>query len=136
VRTFLGFIIAPLAVPLLGAIWIPNPLVLFAAIPVGYGGMAILGLPLYFGLRGMGWTSGWIAAPLGALCGMVTWVVTIALLGLLPYPGFRGDGGFRGAYAAINDIRWENLWPCAGIGATVAIMFWLIARPGRPRMSN
>jgi len=130
-RTWAAFILAPLLVPVIAVVWLPNIWTLWVAIVVGYGGILTLGLPLFFALRTVGWTSGWIAAPLGALCGMVMWMITAPLL------AFLLDEGLSGAYAAIIDPQWRSgLWPSAAIGATVGTAFWLIARPDRAQISN
>jgi hypothetical protein len=131
VRARLAFVLAPLWVPVIAVIWMPSVTVLWISVVVGYGGMLILGLPIFLALRANGWTGGWIAVPVGVLCGMAMWMVTGALFALL-----LGQG-LSGAYATMTDPGWRRgLLTAAVIGVAATVTFWLIARPDRPRSSN
>ena len=127
-RTALAFIVAPLLVPVVAVIQTPNAIAFTIALIVGYGGMLALGPPILVALRALGWTSGWLAAPIGVLCGMTLWIVTGFFFAL------SLGASWSQACASAVELQWlDRIWTAAGIGAAVAITFWLIARPDRPQ---
>ena len=127
-RIGLAFIIAPALVPIFAIVWLPNALVVIVAGIAAYGGMTIIGLPVYLALRMRGWTALWVAILIGFVSGVVIWFAVGAMIALL-----LGER-LAGAIAALRDPAWRSgaIWPSATIGAVVATTFWLIARPDRP----
>jgi hypothetical protein len=87
--------------------------------------MIVFGLPLYRLLRGRAWTSFWIAPLPGFLVGAVMWLGFSMVFGLA-----LGEGTFGIRLALTDPSALKGMiWPGGVLGAGVAIVFWLIARP-------
>jgi hypothetical protein len=116
-RFTIGFLIAPLAIPVIEfRVWerpaLPAELLwlAFLGIIVAYAGTFVFGIPAYCLLRARKWTAFWFAPLAGFIVAGLTWW----LLGLLT--PLRGGTGFLGV-----------LWPYGPLGALVASLLWLMA---------
>lgn len=96
---------------------------------MAYGGMLILGIPVYLFLRSHHRTAFWIAPIVGLVIGAITWLVFSVLFALS-----LGEG-ISGMRLALTDpnISKGIAWPGGVLGAVVGALFWLIARPDRQR---
>jgi hypothetical protein len=138
-RQTLAFIVAPLWVPVLVALYafyyslFPDfGRTVFVAIPVGvsaaisYGSTLILGRPAFAFLRAHKMTSVWMAVATGFAVGSMTPIAFLTLIGAMPVLAFfLANGASQSGVSLL-------LVASAAMGALVGLTFWLIARPDRP----
>ena len=133
-RTAIAFLIAPLAVPLLAALYLRpslddfgTGLVLVFSAAAAYAGSFVLGLPIYRFLCTRKLTAFWIAPVLGFIVGAIMWYVTLALFGLSlgnRVTSVISDLGNPGGLSEALQLGGLS-------GAVVGTILWLIARPDR-----
>ncbi len=115
-RTMAAFYVAPLAVPLITALYLASrggpegveATVVVVSALVAYAGTFALGVPLYLFLRVRNLTAFWIAPVFGFIVGAI---VMFLLVG--------------------RDVSPANLQFGGLCGAVVGTILWLIARPDR-----
>ncbi len=136
-RTIAGFVLAPLTCGATTATWmivsahvhdVPVTLteirnIAMLGVLAGYVCTAVGGIPLYFALRYLGWTSLWTFLLLGCLLGIfafeLTWPGGIkTYLGLAP----NVDFGLRSGLIIMEVM-------CGVAGTIAAAAFWLIVKP-------
>jgi hypothetical protein len=132
-RLVIAFLVAPfvapvLLIPYIRSMTTTSTWFVFAFIVstvVAYAGVFAFGVPAYFVLRSRNWTALWIACLLGAVVGVVVWLIFSAAFALLL------DEGIAGVRLALTDPSTLKgvIWPGAVVGAVVGAAFWLIARP-------
>jgi hypothetical protein len=132
-RTAIAFLVAPLAVPLLAALYLRTSLddfgtglaLVFSA-AVAYAGSFVLGLPIYRFLCARKLTAFWIAPVVGFIAGAAMMYATHALIALML-------GGMSSVVSEIGDPRaFSDAVRLGGAsGAAVGMILWLIARPDR-----
>jgi hypothetical protein len=131
-RAPVGFLVAPLAVPLLMT-WTMGPssdslgemLVIVIGAGFTYIFSLLFGVPTYLFLRARQLTEFWVAPVAGAMIALVTWhlLLTLFVLSVAPVsalPSLLGGPGM--ARPAMFFML---------SGAVVGAIFWLIARPDR-----
>ena len=130
-RTGLAFFLAPMVVPIYAISWGPSGSALVFALiygaVVGYGGMLIFGVPTWIIARSRGWTSLWIALVFGVVFGFIAWFAAGVLLSL----SLEEDITLAIRLTFQPPYRYGAFWPGASLGALVALVFWLVARPDR-----
>lgn len=147
-RTKYAFVIAPLWVPFLLAIfwtveWFRAPglktpavFTIFLGFFLSYGGTILLGWPAFQFLRSRKWTSPWIAVLLGFVIAIATYSGFLFLFGLIL--GFE-VGESVSFVASMIAAGWLGEPPASSVlalvigptGMLVGITLWLIARPDR-----
>ncbi len=145
-RTAIAFIIGPLWAPL-----VVTPIAHFEIFPYpaqlhwvviaglistifAYLGVFLLGLPLFRWLRSRNLTALWMAAALGFVVGVLTWIAAVASFVLLL------GGDLHGVELAARDwrmafARLAGLVAPGLIGIVVGMTIWLIARPDHHQFS-
>jgi hypothetical protein len=132
-RIAIAFFVAPLAVPLVLVpyLWlrISTPsLFLFAlivSVAFSYGGTLVFGLPAYSLLRMRLLTSFWVAPVVGFAIGAIVWVLFLVSFVLSLEEGISGVRSVLKDPGALSGV----VWPGGLSGATVGIIFWMIAHP-------
>ena len=119
-RTSIAFCVAPLAVPIVAALylgWSPDSLiyglVLVGSLFIAYVGTFLLGLPIYRILVARKLTAFWLAPVVGSIVG-----TTVLLV-------------FQAVTLSAPDIEGVALKFGGSLGAVVGTIIWLIARPDR-----
>jgi hypothetical protein len=128
IRFTIGFLIAPLAIPVIEfRAWerpaLPAELLwlVFLSVIVAYAGTFLFGIPAYCLLRARKWTAFWFAPLAGFIVAGLTWW----LLGILT--PLRGGSGILDVHSHLHWLR-GVLWPYGPLGALVASLLWLMAR--------
>lgn len=124
-RTLLGFVVAPLVIPLALALsFVPEAsgygtveaLALTVAV-LCYAAAILIGTPLYILLRALKWT-GWIS--------WLAWGVVVAVAGKLVFASHGAIADPSRIVAALFEE--PHIW---WLGALSGLVFWLIVRPDR-----
>jgi hypothetical protein len=122
-RFSIGFLVAPLAIPVIecsvlspGAVLLAFPMILLS-----YAGTFLFGIPAYFVLYNRKWTAFWFAPVAGFVVASLTWWFVVASIVLLFGTRFIESVG----YSYWLERTW---WPYGPFGALVASALWLMAR--------
>lgn len=129
-RLWVGFLLAPLVPGLLflllslfskpgEGLWALK----FSAL-VGYPAMLVLGVPAHLVLTKRHWTHGWSYALAGVLIGVIVAAVLFGSVAIQNFSLIPDPNKSLGPSVAIFTL-------VALLGALVAWVFWVIARPGR-----
>ncbi len=135
-RTVLGFMVAPLWVPMAfaAALWLTGGQsgaivqISWLSFVFGYAGACLLGVPAFAWLRARGLTAAWVNAIAGFALGGVVLYLVLVMVGLL-----LGAGVEQSLFGALVSFTTWGPWIIVcPVGSLVAITVWLIARPDRP----
>jgi hypothetical protein len=130
-RTPIASLVAPLAVPILAAVYLGPPfdlgvsLVIVVSWFVAYVGVFVFGLPINRFLLARNETTFWIAPAVGFVVGVTILCVAGVLVGLMF--GVDLSSIVSGLARRQQDLAALQLGGPAG--AAVGAVFWLIARP-------
>ncbi len=135
VRSWVAFVIAPLAVPVIASLtaryfdatqdWLN--VIVSISLMAGYLGTFLIGLPLYLLLRAFNLTAFWLAPAIGFVVGFAMTYLVALSLGVEPEM-VRSGFWSRTLFGAAIQFG-------GPAGAVVGALLWLIARPDRQRRS-
>ena len=115
-RQLLGFILAPLAPCVLGAVIAEDPVAIVILAPFSYA-LTLVGIPVYLVFRAAGWLRVWQIVPTTTLLG-----------GLIAFA--------TGLSKFANRESWVNALLFAEYGAVAGLAFWIVAFFGRKRVAT
>jgi uncharacterized integral membrane protein len=135
-RRVIAFIVAPMAVPIVGfpyilsmmqgGTWIAIGTVI--AIILAYVGTLGIGVPLLTLLWNRRWTALWITVVVATIGGVIMWEIFLLVL----FPLLLGQEVVSlGSALAKPDMLNGILWPAGVLGIATGIVLWLIARPDK-----
>ncbi|HEX9521927.1 MAG TPA: hypothetical protein VF949_03100 [Reyranella sp.] len=126
-RFTIGFLIAPLAIPVIEfRVWerpaLPAALLwlVFLSVIVAYAGTFLFGIAAVCFLRARKWTAFWFAPAAGFIVAGLIWsLMEVALIALFGTHYFE----FHGYLDWLHTI----LWPYGPLGAVIASLLWVMA---------
>lgn len=128
-RFTIGFLIAPLAIPLielypllrLGGLAMQLLAVAYLIAAGAYVGTFLFGIPAYLLLHTRKWTAFWYAPVAGFAVAGLTWLFVQAVVTLV------FGGPLFDVHSYLDWLR-PVVWPYGTLGALVASFLWLLAR--------